>query len=54
MYYKDWLLNWLEHYIKPTTKDKTCTRYKEIVNVHLIPKFGDYDLREPLKISSQY
>ncbi len=46
MYYKDWLRDWLEHYMKPTTKDKTFTRYTEIVSLHLIPKFGDCDVND--------
>ncbi len=46
MYYKDWLHDWLEHYMKPTTKDKTFTRYKEIVSLHLIPKFGNCDVND--------
>lgn len=54
MNYKDWLLNWLEHYIKPTTKDKTFTRYKEIVYLHLIPKFGSCNLNDltPAKVQT--
>ncbi len=46
MYYKEWLYDWLEHYMKPTTKDKTFTRYKEIVSLHLIPKFGNCDVND--------
>ncbi len=46
MYYKEWLRDWLEHYMKPSTKDKTFTRYEQIVNQHLIPKLGDYEINE--------
>ncbi len=46
MYYREWLHDWLEHYMKPTTKDKTFTRYKEIVSLHLIPKFGNCDVND--------
>lgn len=46
MLYQEWLHDWLEHYMKPTTKDKTFTRYTEIVNLHLIPKFGNCDVND--------
>lgn len=46
MLYKDWLVEWLINYVKPSTKDKTYSRYADIINQHLIPKIGEYDLRE--------
>lgn len=46
MTYKDWLSEWLEHYKKPSTKDKTYSRYEQIVQLHLIPKFGDYEIND--------
>ncbi len=53
MYYKEWLCDWLEHYVKPTTKDKTFNRYKEIIDLHLIPKFGDHDVNDLTPIDVQ-
>ena len=55
MYYKEWLCDWLEHYMKPTTKDKTFTRYCEIVEKHLTPKLGNYEIDEitPLVVQRQ-
>ena len=38
MQYKEWLNEWLECYVKPTTKSKTYIRYSEIVRGHIIPK----------------
>ena len=46
MLYKDWLIEWLINYIKPATKEKTYNRYAEMVNQHLIPNIGNYELRE--------
>lgn len=46
MLYKDWLEEWLLNYVKPSTKDKTYSRYADVVGKHLIPNVGDYDLRE--------
>ena len=53
MLYKDWLVEWLVNYVKPSTKDKTYSRYADVVNQHLIPNVGDYDLRNltPLTFS---
>lgn len=46
MLYRDWLVEWLINYVKPSTKDKTYSRYADVVYQHLIPNVGDYDLRE--------
>ena len=46
MLYKDWLVEWLKNYIKPSNKEKTYRRYADVVSQHLIPNVGDYDLRE--------
>lgn len=46
MQYKEWLNEWLECYVKPTTKSKTYMRYSEIVHGHIIPKIGSYEICE--------
>ncbi len=46
MLYKDWLSDWLINYVKPSAKEKTYSRYADVVYQHLIPKLGDQDLRE--------
>ena len=46
MVYKEWLVEWLEIYIRPSLKDKTYTQYSDIVRLHLIPKLGDYELTD--------
>ena len=46
MQYKYWLTEWLLNYVKPTAKTKTYNRYSDIVDHHLIPKLGDYEVEE--------
>ena len=46
MKYQEWLINWLNNYIQPSSKQRTYTRYSEIVNQHIIPKLGELDLNE--------
>lgn len=46
MKYKEWLEEWLINYIKPTSKERTYQRYAEIVNQHIIPYLGEYELDE--------
>lgn len=41
-----WLGEWLECTIRPTAKERTYTRYHEIVAQHLIPAFGRLELSE--------
>ncbi len=53
MKYKEWLPDWMEHYVKPTIKAKTYIRYEEIVTLHLIPKLGDYDMNDLSPIIAQ-
>ena len=46
MKYKDWLDEWLNLYVKTSVKEKTYTHYLNIVNLHLKPQLGEYDLEE--------
>ncbi len=52
MKYKEWLLEWLEIYEKPTVKNRTYARYNDIVMKHLVPSLGDYEMDRltPLEI----
>ena len=54
MKYKDWLEEWLEHYVLPTAKDKTFNRYSEIIHHHVIPKLGNLELSEISPIILQH
>ncbi len=46
MKYNEWLNEWLEYYVKPTSKQKTYQRYREIVASHVTEKLGDMELSE--------
>ncbi len=46
MKYKDWLNEWLNHYVKTSNKQRTFERYCQTANVHIIPILGDYELTE--------
>ena len=46
MKYKDWLEEWLAFYVKPTTKEQTHKKYSRIIQNHIIPHLGNYDLSE--------
>lgn len=44
MKYKDWLTEWLAVCVKPTTKERTYEKYKQICNRQLIPALGNFEL----------
>lgn len=46
MKYKEWLKDWLELYIKPTTKIRTYEKYKRQIETHILPMIGNYELCE--------
>lgn len=46
MKYKEWLKEWLDNYIKPSTKERTYTRYYEIVNQHISTYLGEHELND--------
>ena len=45
MLYQEWLKIWLENYVRPSSKQRTYSRYSEIVDGHLTPKFGEFELQ---------
>lgn len=46
MKHKEWLNEWLELYVKPSTKERTLNKYRQQVNQYIIPSLGDYELEE--------
>lgn len=46
MKYKEWLKEWLDNYIKPSTKERTYTRYYEIVHQHISIYLGEHELND--------
>lgn len=45
MKYKNWLPEWLENYVRISSKRRMLLRYAGILNDHLIPSLGEYDLQ---------
>lgn len=43
---KNWLVEWLENYVKPTVKSRTYERYTYIVLQKLIPSLGERELED--------
>ena len=54
MKYIDWLIQWLENYIRPSVKMRTYERYKLIVEQHIKDKTGSIELNDlsPLVLQS--
>ena len=46
MKYREWLDEWLENYIKPSSKERTYERYCQIVNLHIVPKLGELNIEQ--------
>ena len=44
MKYLDWINEWFDNYVKPTTKNKTISCYKSVINKHIVPGLGDYEI----------
>ncbi len=44
MKYEKWLYEWLENYVKPSSKLRTYERYYITVEKHLSPKLGNYEM----------
>lgn len=44
MKYNQWLSEWLENFVKPTSKQRTYERYTDIINQHILGELGDYEL----------
>jgi len=53
MKYKEWLLEWLFSYEKPSRKTRTYTKYRDIVEKRLVPQLGEYDLTEITPLTVQ-
>lgn len=54
MKYIDWLIQWLENYIRPSVKMRTYERYKLIIEQHIKDKIGGLNLNDlsPLVLQS--
>lgn len=54
MKYIDWLIQWLENYVRPSVKVRTYERYKLIIEQHIKDKIGGMELNDlsPLVLQS--
>lgn len=54
MKYIDWLMQWLENYVRPSVKVRTYERYKLIIEQHIRDKIGNMELDglSPLALQS--
>ncbi len=43
MLYKEWLDEWLELYVKDSTKERTYRKYKQQIDKYIVPILGDFD-----------
>lgn len=46
MKYKKWLDEWLENYVKITSKPRTCERYRGIINLQINTYLGELDIND--------
>lgn len=46
MTYKNWLNEWLTHYIKPSSKQRTFEQYSKVAQIHILPYLGDIVLTD--------
>ena len=46
MTYKNWLIEWLTHYIKPSSKQRTFEQYSKVAQIHILPYLGDIELTD--------
>ncbi len=46
MKYPVWLNDWMENYIMPSSKQRTYTRYGDIVRLHIVTQLSEYEMSE--------
>ena len=46
MFYKNWLLTWLNDYVRPVKKFRTYARYQSIVRLYLLPNLGNEQIEK--------
>ena len=46
MKYKNWLVEWLALYVKPTTKIRTYKKYQRQIELHILPTLGEFELND--------
>lgn len=46
MKYKVWFEEWLTHYIRPSSKQRTFEQYSKVAQIHILPYLGDIELTD--------
>lgn len=46
MKYEVWFEEWLTHYIKPSSKQRTFEQYSRAAQIHILPYLGDVELTD--------
>ena len=46
MKYKIWFEEWLTHYIRPSSKQRTFEQYSRAAQIHILPYLGDVELTD--------
>lgn len=46
MKYRVWFEEWLTHYIKPSSKQRTFEQYSRAAQIHILPYLGDIELTD--------
>lgn len=46
MKYRIWFEEWLTHYIKPSSKQRTFEQYSRAAQIHILPYLGDIELTD--------
>ncbi len=46
MVYKEWLNEWLEFYVKPSTKERTYRKYRQQAEKYILPVLGERETDE--------
>ena len=46
MKYKVWFEEWLTHYIRPSSKQRTFEQYSRAAQIHILPSLGDIELTD--------
>lgn len=46
MRYEEWLKIWIENYVKPSVKERTYLRYKQLIRSHIVVKIGNTEVND--------
>lgn len=53
MQYKEWLNEWLEVYVKASTKERTYKKYRQQAEKYILPALGEYEVNDLTRVGLQ-